>query len=745
MSHSEKDSDVNSIVTSLKSLKLANSSHRKDHHNSFSPAVTAAYRKPVPILPPSNSNEDYFRPIPVKDKSWGRKKFDVSKLKHTSINKNVETTSFAKYATLNQKSEQGQTGSGFLDNPELFTTQKAIIAKLLASTGKKSRDKTETKPVDPEDRHVHGLKASLMDHQVQGLQFFLNQEHHSERHIRGGLLCDDMGLGKTIQMLALILSNKATDLDSLVDITESWNEDRKLELFKDKSVKHMDFSKTLHKVKSTLIICPASLITQWQQEIETKTNLSCYSYHGPNRIKDLDKLSQFDVIITSYQTCMSEFQRTNSPLYECYWWRIILDEAHMVKNTSTKTAIACFNLKSLRRWCLTGTPIQNDVVELWSLFHFLRINKLWESDTWRKEIGNRISGTDVKEGLKRLLDVLDECMLRRNKKDLEKTQFKLPPKHYHQLTMDLTSFEKAVYKKLEDKVINTILNGTLITNSELNLGRLDLKAPLMKGNSDSDSYMVALVFLLRLRQTCCHWKVLFSFKKEDDKVKKEYLANSNPTSCHAMKETDESIDSITNQISSLSIHSKEVEFEGKKFDVDKSSVKMNRVLKILAKDPKRKTIIFSEFTTMLHLLEDALCSQNYKCLHYDGSLDNKEKQKVLNRMRDDPDISVLLCSLKCGSLGLNLTFCTQVILYEPFWNPAVGAQAIDRVYRFGQKHPVDVWEFFVSDSVEIRIKELQDKKRNVAKAVTDKDPEAILSLMGNRLSKDELMSLIGID
>lgn len=226
------------------------------------------------------------------------------------------------------------------------------------------------------------------------------------------------------------------------------------------------------------------------------------------------------------------------------------------------------------------------------------------------------------------------------------------------------------------------------------------------------------------------------------------------------KETEESsLALITAKMSSMSIKKEAAVSKSDKEVLDRTSrhlqnssekyadlmqcVKVKKVLEILEKDRKRKTIIFSEFTSVLKILSIMLYEKGFSCLSYNGSMSKTEKQETLERLKTNPKYTVLLCSLKCGSLGLNLTFCSQVILYEPFWNPAVGAQAIDRVYRIGQTKPVDVWEFFVKNSVEQRIRDLQDKKRNIAKAVTDRDQDAIMSMLGSKLSKKEIMQLVG--
>lgn len=784
----ESDKDVAELASSLGVLQIGSRTDQKYHQHgsddkkpstlklvrSDTKFVNRGYQRsklmdrqePVIINPPTN--EDFFRPISVKDKSWGIRKIDIKGLQSSRIKQFKEQKPFSKVSK--EKSIE-MTGKGFLDHPDKIKDEKKQAARLMELLDRSvAIQQKNLKPIREADYHIKGLKVNLLDHQVHSLRFFVKRETLPNKLIRGGLLCDDMGLGKTIQMISLIIANRATGLTKLEDIKRAYWMDHTLKLDQKDYNKHIDFKKGLQKVKTTLVVCPASLITQWYQEITEKSNLTCYQYHGSNRIRDILKLAKFDVVITSYQTCMADFNVSESPLYKCYWWRIILDEAHKVKNTSSKTAIACFNLKSLRRWCLTGTPVQNNVGELWSLLHFLRINKYWERSIWDVEIGKNMHVVDPEKGFFKLEKVLDQCMIRR-KKNVLKKQFKLPPKKYHRVFMDQIGLEKKIYKNLEGKIIDKIINDELVDDN-FNSGVLKLKAPLMKGNSangKNNSYMAVFVYLLRLRQACSHWRILFWFKNDDkihpdfktilpDYVDKQVKEENKP---ETIAKVDDSLSALTKQIMNLNIkeeggkeHENEKERRIVLSDTHKNldssdsslmtSVKVKKVLNILQKNPKRKTIIFSEFTQMLKILAVVLARNHFECLVYDGSLNKKEKQEVLDKMKNESRFTVLLCSLRCGSLGLNLTFCSQIILYEPFWNPAVSAQAIDRVYRIGQKSEVDVWEFFVNDSVESRIHTLQEKKKKIAKAVTDKDTDAIMELMGNTLTKRELMLLVGV-
>ena len=159
----------------------------------------------------------------------------------------------------------------------------------------------------------------------------------------------------------------------------------------------------------------------------------------------------------------------------------------------------------------------------------------------------------------------------------------------------------------------------------------------------------------------------------------------------------------------------------------------------------RKTIIFSQFPSLFKVLGDTLSTKGFKILTYDGSMDIKARNFALNSLKNDPDMNVLLCSLKCGSVGLNLTCASQVILFDPWWNPQIQEQAIDRVYRIGQTKPVDIYELTVKNTVEDNILKLQKTKRQLANAVTSNSSKINANSISNNLTKKELLQLFGIE
>lgn len=684
-------------------------------------------------------SNDFLIPISVKSSKWTQNKVNIRDMK-------MNNGPFSKYATKHiiqpptnpiiTKPTHTFTESSFdkvIDDPTEKANARELIQDLL-----KPQQYPKTL-VDPKDKKVDGLVGELFEHQVLGLKFLLHREkakvgkrnylketdeglENNEEETffnNGGILADDMGLGKTVQMIALILSNS-----------------------------------TKKKIKSTLIVCPASLVSQWASELNFKApSLSVLTFHGPKRPHNTKVVHSFDVIITSYQTLSAENEKMSSPLYDPDYpfRRIVLDEAHLIKNRETKSHQACCNLISKKRWCLTGTPIQNKVDELYSLFKFLGVNKYQNINVWTNEIGVPLGSKDsaaIAKGLKRLHLILDKFMLRRTKQILIDNNVLTVKKTIHQETLEFLPLERKLYDKVEKRIVSQLLGKNIELNDDLN-------GELHKNENVKLDYLNAFSYLLRLRQLCCHWELLFNIRKEDEdddtlfnEIKRDLTENFSEKDLNQSLE-DEDYKDLINLMKGISLeentkNNRDLE-DFKSYSVN--SIKIKRILNILKKDDiekPRKTIIFSEFTSMLDILSKKLMDNSIKFVRYDGKMDKQTKADTLRKLKDDPKIHVLLCSLKCGAYGLNITSCSRVILYEPFWNPAIGAQAIDRSYRIGQIYNVDVHEFFISNSVETRIHELQDRKKELINTVVDRNSESALKMLGNGLSKKELFTLLGL-
>lgn len=668
------------------------------------------------------------------------------------------------YSLLNNKAIE-RSGAAFLDNPELLSEEKAMVNKLVSSVGESEMEaeikKLKEAEIQEKDRKVEGLSVNLLDHQVLGLKFLRKREKGKHIH-KGGLLCDDMGLGKTVQMIALIVKNKAKEeeLDSLDDITS-----------KDFQVYNNNVPQ--RKFKGTLVITPVGLTTQWIQEMKRfAPHLQTHLFHGPSRTKSYKELMKYDVVVSSYETVRSEFNAEKSPIYAGYWHRVVLDEAHTIKNKTTKTTISTFNIESGRRWALTGTPIQNSIKELQSLLMFLRVSNLSNEKVWKQTMKTLLSSnnSDAFNLLKKELTII---MLRRTKSILQHTSFKLPTKTVHRCEIEFSKHERQLYqdlhnhfkKSLTGSFTNMTANGNGDDTPKQPTGLFSKVSPSKLGTQKTDNtfHMQALVFLLRLRQVCCHWKLLTDLNTDD--VEELQIANGgvkeDPMASPSKKpvDMDKAFDDLANIMDMLTVEETKCEIcfvetvQGGKVckscrkvqenAKDSESAKVLKLLEILKKDPKRKTILFSQFRELLVLIGPALKSHGIKCVMYDGKMSLAQKDKALEQLRNDTDTTVLLCSLKSGAVGLNLTIASQVVLYDPWWNPQIQEQATDRVYRIGQTKPVDVHVFAVKDTVEIGILALQETKRAVAHAVMGGGDTSTQKQL-NSLSTAELLKLFGV-
>ncbi|KAK9477502.1 SNF2 family N-terminal domain-containing protein [Lipomyces japonicus] len=557
------------------------------------------------------------------------------------------------------------------------------------------------------DATIDGLTVKLLNHQIEGVKFLQKRENDDILN-KGGLLCDDMGLGKTVQSIALILSHRMSK----------------------------EPEKSLNSCKSTLVVAPLALINQWADEIKTKApSLSVLVHHGPQRTKSEKDLKKYDVVISTYQIVSSE-NDSNGPLLSLDWWRIILDEAHTIKNKSAKSSMACCHLHGRNRWALTGTPLQNKIDELHSLFKFLKIEPLSDSSFWREKISQPISAGRGKLAMERLQVVLQQVMLRRTKDVLVANGMKLPKRTVHKITVRLSQGERVFYDQLEHKMANKM-------EDLIGLG--------------GHKYMSVLLLLLRLRQACNHTSIVKGKVVAD----KDAVILPSPTKKTSTKYGSDDIDALTNLLDEMTVDSREcaicqleLTFEQARqgaqycqgcvcsfvvqgIQSEQPSAKIQKLLFILNEEKDRKTIVFSQFTTMLDLIEPFLKKEKIIFARYDGSMNPKERVESLERLQKDPKVSVLLCSLKCGALGLNLTSASRVVLVDPWWNPMISEQAIDRVHRIGQTRDVDVYEVTVEKTVEERILKLQEQKRELARNVMGGQGK----LSTTALTKDEILYL----
>ncbi|KAK4055913.1 hypothetical protein OIO90_003170 [Microbotryomycetes sp. JL221] len=618
----------------------------------------------------------------------------------------------------------------------------SALAELVSST-LNIQDDDEDGQTTTDESGPEGLACKLLNHQKQGLKWLTRRESGK---LKGGILADDMGLGKTVQMLALMLANRPKG-----DLRDS--DDK--------------------KVKTTLIVCTPALMDQWEQEIKSKApeQFTVAIHHGDRKLKSARQLRHHDVIITTYPTLQSEWidpkpaqkkksgrgddedanystTKSQGVLFDVeMWYRIILDEAHIIKNRTTKQHKACCALDGNYRWCLTGTPVQNGVADIFALFEFLGpiVKPLHEYAEFKARIETPIKNKRAKIGFQRLAAVLSVVMLRRNKatKIDGKSILPLPPREVILMSTPFMEPDEAeFYKALESKIALTV-------NSFIKHGGLEAKT------------IDALSLLLRMRQACSHPSLVTKkgITEDDDPDSLEKTAaRTIPSTPKANPVVKDDLDDLTSGLNALSVQappaclvcSSIVGDAAIKYCQDCSqlfekhsklrfSTKVRQLLKCLedirAEGQQHKTI----FTSMFDIVEPFLKSAGIKFVRFDGKKTAAQRAATLRAIREDPTITVLLLSLKSGSVGLNLTCCSRVVLMDLWWNPQIEEQAYGRAHRYPQKEIVKIYKITIADTVEDRILKLQEEKAAVAKAVVDGD--GVFSSKANKLSVREMLYL----
>ncbi|MFT5525454.1 MAG: superfamily II DNA or RNA helicase [Pirellulaceae bacterium] len=455
--------------------------------------------------------------------------------------------------------------------------------------------------------------GELRDYQKEGLGWldFLREFG------LGGCLADDMGLGKTIQVLGLLDERRTRR-------KKNGEEDR----------------------SPSIVIVPRSLVFNWQREAERFTpNLKILDHTGPDRQTDMTVFSNYDVILTTYGT----LRRDIVQLREMRFDYAILDEAQAIKNSSSQASKACRLLQADQRLAMTGTPVENRLEELWSLFEFLNPGMLGRASSFGELTKARTAGDTQVSVLGR---ALRPYILRRTKSQV---LTELPAKTELTIYCEMGTEQRKMYDELRE-FYRVNLSKTV---EEQGLNR---------------SKIHVLEALLRLRQAACHPALVNKDRKDLSSAKMDVLME----------------------------HVKEVVAEG------------------------HKALVFSQFTSLLALVKDCMDEQGITYEYLDGRTRNREQR--VQHFQEDPECKLFLISLKAGGYGLNLTAAEYVFMLDPWWNPAVEAQAIDRVHRIGQEKPVFAYRMICRDTVEEKILELQHEKRQLADAIVSADNNLIRDL-----------------
>ncbi|KAK3154235.1 hypothetical protein QOZ80_2BG0188000 [Eleusine coracana subsp. coracana] len=602
---------------------------------------------------------------------------------------------------------------------------------------------------------------------------------------RGGILADAMGLGKTIMTIALLLSDsskgrvttqhsaqtceEASDLGEVP--THSYGAVKKL-------ASPFSFGKhRKHKAPliggGNLIVCPMTLLSQWKAEIEAHAKpgtVNIYVHYGQNRPKEASFIAQSDIVLTTYGVVASEFSTDglteNGSLYAVHWFRVVLDEAHTIKSSKSSISLATAALTADRRWCLTGTPIQNNLEDLYSLFRFLRVEPWRNWPLWNKLVQKPYEEGDER-GLKLVQSILKPIMLRRTKNSTDKEGrpiLTLPPANIEVKYCDLSEAEKdfyeALFQRSKVKFDQFVEQGRVLHN-----------------------YASILELLLRLRQCCDHPFLVMSRGDTQEfadlnKLAKRFLHGGNgstngDSSCLPSRAYVEEVvqelqkgegecpicleafeDAVLTPCAhrmcrecllsswrsaaaglcpvcrmSMSKQDLITAPTNSRFriDVDKNWVESSKISSLLQelealRNSGAKSIVFSQWTAFLDLLQIPLSRNNFSFTRLDGTLNLQQREKVIKEFSEDKGILVLLMSLKAGGVGINLTAASNAFVMDPWWNPAVEEQAIMRIHRIGQTKTVSIKRFIVKGTVEERMEAVQARKqRMISGALTDQE------------------------
>ncbi|XP_057796548.1 switch 2-like [Salvia miltiorrhiza] len=530
------------------------------------------------------------------------------------------------------------------------------------------------------------INSRLLEHQRVGVKFLYNL--YKNNH--GGILGDDMGLGKTIQTIAFLAAVFGKGSDESDTVLTSHNGNR------------------VEKKGPVLIICPSSVILNWESEFSKWSTFSVAVYHGVNRDLVIDKLKADDVeiIITSFDT----YRIQGSILSDIQWEILIVDEAHRLKNEKSKLYTACMKIKTLKRYGLTGTVMQNKIMELFNLFDLVVPGGLGTREHFREfydeplKHGQRSSAPQrfvqiADERKQHLVSVLQKYMLRRTKD--ETIGHLMMGKEDNIVFCAMSELQKRVYQRiLRLPDIQCLINKDLPCSCGSPLKQVEccqrtvpngiIWPYLHKENPegcDSCPFCLVLPCLVKLQQISNHLELIKPSPKDDhDKQVKDAEFAS------AVFSTDIDLVGGGATQSGSFMGLSDVTHCGKMRALEKlmhSWISMGD-----------KILLFSYSVRMLDILEKFIIRKGYSFSRLDGSTPTSLRQSLVDDFNSSPSKQVFLISTRAGGLGLNLVSANRVVIFDPNWNPAQDLQAQDRSFRYGQKRHVTVFRLLSAGSLE---------------------------------------------
>ena len=553
----------------------------------------------------------------------------------------------------------------------------------------------------------------------------------------GGILADQMGLGKTLSILSLI----ASDLEHRPGY----------------STLEISLMEAPHdRIRRTLVVVPPTLIETWEDQLKChcqQGSLQWRRHHRQHRLTNIAQLAHFNIILTTYQTIASDWKnhRASSILFSTRWHRIILDEAHQISDSHTRTAEAVCALEANCRWAVTGTPIQNHINDFLALLQFLRAYPYDNPVVFKQDIVN-LWKDDSDAAIVRLRQMITCIALRRSSGTIE-----LPEKNDHVQVLQFSPREREVYDRFEAQVLGVLsqfqdhshdeqsrlythaLRGLQALRSICNFGTLsNMKQPNSAhlatppwGTAEAQSAFNRLLTAGDTSCTRCKGDVtdvdpspesldmdLLNFIDREPVISK-----CSQLLCHRcfreLQDQDGSAVSWCGHNAPctafpVSAHRTLAELTTTADDsaggFEDYPTKVKALVEDLQLFPASKSLVFSAWRTTLDLIAQALITVGIRFVRYDGKVVEKDRSHAISQFSKDSTIKVILFTISCGAIGLDLTAADRVYLMEPQWNPTIEDQALARVYRIGQKRPTTTVRFIIKDSYEQRVLEVQNRK-----------------------------------
>ncbi|KAI0020240.1 SNF2 family N-terminal domain-containing protein [Xylariomycetidae sp. FL0641] len=565
-------------------------------------------------------------------------------------------------------------------------------------------------------------------------------------NFQGGIIADPMGLGKTLTMTALVASDLDTPRLPLSCLSLS--------------------SMAKPEVSATLVVVPPPLLDSWEEQFQehliTGSLTSC-RHHGKSRVTGTAEFTSVNIVLTTYHTVSAEWRQEKgtggSSLFSVQWRRIILDEAHFIRNGNAQMSRAVCELQASSRWAVTGTPIQNRIADLASLLKFIRAHPYTDPKVFDTDVCQLWKTGEVEKAADRLQRLSACLLLRRPQKAID-----LPPRRDLIYAVDFTSEERVEFERLRHQTIMTIDDALINVDKSMkhrvyinalqrieslrlfsNLGlhyqsrhSMPPRNPAEIGDWESIAQRVfdSQRAIATLRCAQCSSVAGFDETVLDDGSQSTHGAQF--ASCLQYTCADcvgksyrlgySICCSHTPFCESAAVTTSDAALEEAELvhpdDALQRPLEPPSKIKALIDDVKRlprdrKCVIFSTWSLTLDLVHSALADVGIRCIRFDGKVPQKERGSVVKTFRSNPNIRVMLLTLSCGAVGLNLTVASRAYLIEPHWNPTIEEQALARIHRLGQVREVETVRFYVKDSLEEQVMKLQEDKRQLAKVLLD--------------------------